>query len=97
MLGAWNAYSEILNDKLKPEWPAKRVSCSSRYLSDRQIPLGRVVWTTLSGQLEKVLDVSTVSSIVRTLWLSTAFTIGYYFLHNWVWRQILWLTFGSAK
>lgn len=68
-----------------------------RHTPNAQIPFGRVVWTTLAGQLESVLDVSTVSKAIQTLWVAGAFTVGYYLLHNWAWRQILWLSLGAAK
>jgi hypothetical protein len=63
--------------------------------ADEQAPFGKVVYTTLVTQLEKVLDTSIVTKAITTLWASSAFTIAYYTLHKWVWRQILWLTFGS--
>ena len=70
-------------------------SCVKRTRPDRQAPLGRVVYTTLSAQLEKLLDSSTVTKTITTLWVTCAFTFAYYVLHKWVWRQILWVSFGS--
>lgn len=95
LFGAWEAYSEIAYDRLKPEWPVKKVHSHLHWDADRQAPFGRVVATTLSNQLEKVLDTSTITRAIAILWASSAFTIAYYVLHKWVWRQILWLTFGS--
>lgn len=67
----------------------------SRSWADKQAPFGRVVWTTLASQLENVLDTSTVTRTVTTLWGAFTFTVLYYVLHKWIWRQLLWLTFGS--
>jgi len=66
------------------------VSCT-----DQQAAFGKVVWTTLATQLESVMDTSTVTRTVTTLWGSLTFTVLYYILHKWIWRQLLWLTFGS--
>jgi hypothetical protein len=54
------------------------------------------VATTLTNRLERVLDTSTViTQVVTTLWAAGTFTVAYYVLHKWIWKQILWLTFGS--
>jgi hypothetical protein len=45
--------------------------------------------------LERALDTSIVTQAVTTLWAAGSFTVAYYALHKWVWKQILWLTFGS--
>jgi hypothetical protein len=66
-----------------------------RALIDMQAPFGRVVWTSLATQLEKVLDFSTVASVMKTGWATLTFTIMYYALHKWIWRKLVWLSLGS--
>lgn len=99
LMGLWDACTELCFDRLKPVWPAKRVSQSKVLESgaERQMAFGRAVWSTLAARLEQLFDFSTTLGVMHTQTGNILFIIAYYALNKWAWRQILWLSFGSLR
>lgn len=65
--------------------------------ADEQTAFGLAVWGTMAAQLEKLFDFSTTMSVMYVKTGNLVYIIAYYAFHRWVWRQLLWLSFGALR